>query len=173
MTTTQKDPRGSSATTPRDAGSKPAPAMAPPRRVFVGAALAGISVAGLVAFGILGADQAPQTDAFRFTRGVEFAPGEETRLRGHLASLAAQPDRWVRIVGHTGQQGDTQANAELSQLRAQAALSIARDVGLPETRILSVSGVGGGAPLAMSQGMTDREWERSLSRVAITDQARP
>lgn len=173
MTANEKDDATSPVTVQRDLATRPAPPMAPPRRVFVGAVLAGIAVAGLVSIGLLGAKEAPNTHDFRFTRGVEFAPGEEARLRGHLTSLAGQPDRLVRIVGHTGQQGDTAANAELSAQRAAAALAIARDIGFPETRILSVAGVGGGAPLAKSQDMTDREWQRSLSRVAVTDQARP
>ncbi|MEO1239074.1 MAG: OmpA family protein [Pseudomonadota bacterium] len=173
MNTKEKGDLGAAGPVSRTSTTVASPGMGPPRRVFMGAALAGAAVAGLAAIGLLGAQAAPQTDVFRFTRGVEFAPGEEARLRGHLANLAAQPDRLVRIVGHTGQQGDPSANAELSEARAAAALAIARDVGLPETRLLSVAGVGGGAPLSRSQDMTEREWERSLSRVSITDQARP
>ena len=173
MRTKENDVAKASLDGQRELATRPALSMAPPRRVFVGAILAGFAVAGLVSLGLLGANEAPNTYDFRFTRGVEFAPGEEARLRGHLTLLAGQPDRLVRIVGHTGQQGDASANAELSDQRAAAALAIARDIGFPEARILSVEGVGGGAPLAMSQDMTDREWERSLSRVAITDQARP
>lgn len=157
-------------------GDKPltrAEQMPLPRRIFVGAGLAGLAVAGLVALGVAGSAVAPQSETFRFTRGTEWAPGEEARLRGHLAALAANPDRLIRIVGHTGVQGDAEANQELSQSRALLALEIALETGLPEDRILSTTGVGGGAPLAQAQGITDREWERSLSRVTISDQAAP
>lgn len=149
------------------------PPMRVPGRVYLGAVLAGIAVAGLVALGLIGAAEAPAQAEFRFTRGVEFAPGEEARLRGHLIELAADPDRFVRIVGHTGVQGDGDANQDLSEQRAAVAASVARDVGVPDERLLTVTGVGGGAPLANDQGLGHREWERSLSRVTILDQATP
>ncbi len=147
--------------------------MPVPRRVYFGALLSGLVVAGLVTLGVLGAQLAPQSMDFRFTRGVELAPGEEARLRGHLADLASDPDRLIRIVGHTGVQGDADANLELSRSRAALAEAIARDVGVPASRLISIAGVGGGAPLAKEQGASDREWERGLSRVTISDQAAP
>ncbi len=147
--------------------------MAVPRRVYLGAILAGAAVAGLAGLGLLGADQAPKSADFRFTRGLELAPGEDARLRGELAVLAANPDRLVRITGHTGQQGDAEANLELSKARADFVAEIALTVGLPDERLLSVVGVGGGDPLPKESGSTDREWERSLSRVTVSDQAAP
>ena len=158
---------------PEPSRRREATPMPTPRRVYVGAALVGLTIAGLVSLGVLGASEAPQSVDFRFTRGIALAPGEEERLRGHLSALAARPDRLVRVVGHTGQQGDADANMELSAARAGMAASLAEEAGIPQDRLLSVTGVGGGAPLEKSNGVSDREWERNLSRVTVTDQARP
>ena len=166
----REETQAASGVGPANTVAKP---MAVPGRVYFGALVVGVAIAGLVALGVLGADEAPKTTDFRFTRGLELAPGEDARLRGALTALAAQPDRLVRITGHTGQQGDAAANLDLSNERAAFVASIAQAMGLPSDRILSVAGVGGGDPLPKPNGTTEREWERSLSRVTVTDQAAP
>ena len=144
-----------------------------PVRAILGAVLAGIVVAALVALDILGAASAPDTQTFRFTRNTTFAPGEEMRLRGFLTEVAENPELLIRITGHTGLQGAEDANTALSEARAQAAEQIAEEIGIPAARILSVEGVGGGRPTPRDQSQAEREWERAQSRVTVSAQVRP
>ncbi len=144
-----------------------------PARAIFGAALAGIVIAALVALDIIGAAEATETQTFRFTRNATFAPGEEARLRGFLTEVAENPDLLIRITGHTGPQGALEANIALSGMRARAAEEIARSMGIPEARILSVEAVADGRPSPRDQGQAEREWEREQSRVTVSAQVRP
>ena len=138
-----------------------------PRRAVLGALLCGGVVAAAVGLAGLGAAGRPSVEAFRFSRGVAFAPGEALRLRAHLADVAAEPRLAVRITGHTGTRGSAEANLALSERRAAAALEIARAVGLPEERIRFAGGLGGTRPTPRPGGMGEREHERALARVEI------
>jgi outer membrane protein OmpA-like peptidoglycan-associated protein len=138
-----------------------------PRRFFLGAALAGISVAAATGLGLVGAGQQPSTDSFRFSRGVSFAPNEESRMRTFLAEIAANDRLGLRITGHTGTAGDADANLTLSLSRAQAAQDAVTALGIDESRVLFVGGMGGTAPRAKLSDEGDREYERALARVTI------
>ena len=115
----------------------------------------------------LGASERPSLDAFRFSRGVSFAPGEEARLRARLMEIAEEPRLAVRITGHTGTRGSAEANLALSERRAAAALAVARAVGLPGERVLFAGGAGGTRPLPRPRDVGEREHERALARVEV------
>lgn len=138
-----------------------------PRRFFLGAALSGISVASATALGIVGAGQQPTSESFRFSRGTSFAPDEESRMRTFLAGIAANDRLGLRITGHTGTAGDADANLALSVSRAQAAATAVAALGIPDSRLVFVGGLGGTAPRAKRADEGDREFERSLARVTI------
>ncbi|MEO0911673.1 MAG: OmpA family protein [Pseudomonadota bacterium] len=149
---------------------KPLQASAPqtvPRRFVVGALLSGVIAASAVGLGYFGAISAPKTESFRFSRGTQFAPGEEARLRAYLAGFAAEQRLHLRISGHTGTAGDTTANFDLSLARANAAMEIVRALGIPESRVDFVGGFGGTAPRAKAQDEGTREYERALARVTL------
>ncbi|MEM9100020.1 MAG: OmpA family protein [Pseudomonadota bacterium] len=139
-----------------------------PRRFLLGAALAGASI-GLASWaGWVGSLDAPESAAFRFSRGVSFAPGEEDRLRAFLDAVAAEERFGLRIVGHSGTEGDPEANRVLSENRAETARSLALAMQIPPERILFVGGLGGAAPLAQQDEETARELQRRLARVEVT-----
>ena len=127
---------------------------------------------GLVAFasglGLIGFGEAPQSADFRFSRGVDFAPGEDANAMGLIARYVPRSDIGFHITGHTGTTGDGAANLALSQTRADLTRDMMLSQGVTAERILSTTGVGGGSPLARQTDQTDREYQRSLSRVTIT-----
>ena len=146
-------------------GRETRPAL--PRRAVLGAILCGGVVAAAVGLAGLGAAGRPSTEAFRFSRGTSFAPGEARRLRTHLAEVASEPRIGVRITGHTGTRGSEDANLALSERRAEAALEIARSVGIPEARILFAGGLGEARPTPRPSDVGEREHERALARVEV------
>ena len=143
----------------------------PPRRLFLAAGLAALLAAGGTGLVTWGAISSPETETFRFTRGTALATGEETRLRGFLVPAIRDDRLAVVIVGHTGTQGEPAANLALSESRAEAARAIAVSAGIPTERI-TVTGVGGGAPLPREPGQSERAHEAELARVEITLQVR-
>ncbi len=138
-----------------------------PARAIFGSFLAAAVVAAGTALGLIGAQDIPQAEDFRFTRGTTLAPGEEMRLRGYLTDVAADARIGFRITGHTGTRGDAAANLDLSESRARAVQAIAEDMGIDPARLTWAGGVGGADPLPRPDGVTDREWERDLSRTTV------
>ena len=142
-----------------------------PRRVFLAAGLAAVTAAAATGLAVWGNLGAPETETFQFSRGASFANGEEDRLRGAL-TLALNDDRYAVVIsGHSGTEGDAQANLELSETRAEAARAIALDLGIDPGRVTAAA-LGGGAPLAQEQGESDRAYQSRLARVDVTFQVR-
>lgn len=142
-----------------------------PRRAFVAAGISAILAAGVVAVGLPGLATKPKTQVFQFSRGTNFVQGHEEALRGFLAP-ALQDDRIaVVILGHTGSQGDADANQDLSDQRADVAREMALRLGIPAAQI-HATGLGGSAPLAKGDDETDRAHQARLARVDVTLQVR-
>lgn len=146
--------------------SPTSPGLIPARALFA-ALLSALTAGAIAALIWLGALAQPQTESFAFSRGTGFADGEALRLRGYLAAAAQDATLSVVIVGHTGQNGDADANLALSEARAEAAGEIAADLGIAADRI-SLMGVAGGDPLPKQDGQSDRAYQSSLARVDIT-----
>ncbi|MEM8916966.1 MAG: OmpA family protein [Pseudomonadota bacterium] len=148
-----------------------APPSLLPRRTALAVFLSGITAAlgaGLIWMGLLGA---PHTETFQFVRGTTFADGEADRLKGFLAPAAQDSRLAIVILGHTGQDGDPDANLALSEARAEAAVSIATSLGIPSDRVSS-SGLAGSAPINRANDQSDRAFQTSLARVEVTLQVR-
>lgn len=142
-----------------------------PRRAFVAAGLSAVLTGGVVSLGILGWLGQPRGEVFQFSRGLNFATGEEARLRGVL-SKALTDDRYHLVVlGHTGDAGDADANRKLSVDRAALVASIAQDLGVPSHRMTTL-GLGGAALLDRAEGESDRAFQSRLARVEVTLQLR-
>lgn len=142
--------------------------VALPRRFILGALTTAAAVGGAAALGLVGFGAAPSSADFQFTRGISFASGEEARLKAYIATYAAQEDIAFRIVGHSGTSGADEANLELSQQRAELAETLALEQAIAPSRIVAVTGVGGGDQLSRNNDETDREYQSRLSRVTIT-----
>ena len=138
-----------------------------PRRYVIGALLTGGVVAGLAALGLIGAGEAPVRETFRFSRGVEFAPGERERLVAFLTDRAADPSIRFRITGHSGTQGDAEANIALSLSRAETVAEVFQTLSIPDDRVEAVTGIGGAAPEPKEQDEGMREHQRRLARVSV------
>lgn len=142
-----------------------------PRRALFAVLTAAVTATILAGLGAVGSITVPEADNFRFSSGARFANGEEARLRGHLAK-AAKDDRITLIItGHTGTQGDEQANIALSEERAQAAVALAEAMGVDPANIRA-GGAGGGAPLPRPDGLSERAHQAALARVDVTLQVR-
>lgn len=150
-----------------------APVKAPflPRRAFLAAGLSAVLAGGAVALGVVGGASSPQAEQFQFSRGLSWANGEEARLRAMLSQALVDDRIHVTILGHTGDAGDADANLELSQARAALAQTMAEGLGLTTDRITS-AGVGGAAPLARTDGESDRAYQSRMARVEVTLQQR-
>jgi len=77
----------------------------------------------------------------------------------------------VVIVGHSGMEGESSSNLELSEKRAASAQGIAFEMGIAPERVLA-AGVGPGAPLPREAGQPDDVYEARLARVEVTLQVR-
>ncbi len=143
----------------------------PPRRLFLAGLFAAIAAGGAVTLAGLGALGSPGTEQFQYLRGTSFSAGEEERLRGFLAGAVKDDRIEVRIIGHSGTQGDGDANLALSEDRAEGAADIARALGIEADRI-SAAGVGGGDPLPRPADTSARAHEAALARVEVILQVR-
>ncbi len=143
-----------------------APAVLP-RRAFAAALLSGAVAAMAVGLVTWGGLDAPRTESFQFSRGVNFTEGAEAQLRGFLTPAIADDRLAVLITGHTGSLGDAAANLALSTRRAERVAEIALDLGIPQNRI-TAAGVGGSAPVPKSAEQSEREYQSTLSRVDVT-----
>lgn len=77
-----------------------------------------------------------RVEPLEFVRGSSRLSGSsESDLNELATQLAGLPTTYVKIVGHARADGDPQANLQLAQERAQAALQHLRDAGVPETRV--------------------------------------
>ncbi|MEM9043734.1 MAG: OmpA family protein [Pseudomonadota bacterium] len=134
---------------------------------MIGSVIAGLIIGSASWAGWLGSLQAPDKTSFRFSRGTTLAPGEEGRLRGLLATIAAEERIILRVIGHTGTQGDREANQALSLQRAQVVGSIVAAMSIDPDRIVFVGGLGGDAPLPKQEDESEREYQRRLARVEV------
>ena len=142
-----------------------------PRRAVIASLLSAVTAGGVIGLLSYGQLDAVAQEQFQFSRGTTFAAGEATRLRGFLSTALADDRVAVVIIGHTGSNGDQTANLELSTARAEAARTIATDLGLPPAR-LTVTSVGGADPLARMADEADRAYQSRLARVTVSMQVR-
>ncbi|MEL6640002.1 MAG: OmpA family protein [Pseudomonadota bacterium] len=142
-----------------------------PRRTLLAAMCSACVAGGAAYLATVGQVTAPETQIFRFVRGVSLATGEEQRLRAYLLSALRDDRMSVAIVGHSSVSGDAAANQQLSEARAMFVTDIATDIGIDPARIAFV-GVGGSAPLARPEGLAERAWQAELARVEVTLQVR-
>jgi outer membrane protein OmpA-like peptidoglycan-associated protein len=150
-----------------------AAAPAVPRRAVIGAGLVALAI-GLAAWaGLSGAALAPASTDYQFSRGTQLATGEEARMKADIARAAADDRLHLRVIGHSGTEGDAAANMRLSEDRAEAARGIALAAGLPASRIDWVGGVGGGDPLPRGDDMGDRAYQSGLARVTLIWRLQP
>lgn len=139
-----------------------------PRRVFIGGTLAAATAGSVGAVVTVGQHRKNIHEDFQFSRGTVFQNGEQERLRGFLISSVDYPRHKIQFIGHSGTEGDEDANIELSESRAQAALSIYDELQMDPARVIKTIGVGGALPLKRIPDISDRTYQSMLARVTVS-----
>lgn len=101
---------------------------------------------------------------------VLFASGQTSLVEGAHSSLEevvdllqTEPEKKIRVEGHTDSSGEAEANIELSQLRADAVRLALIELGVAEDRITS-AGMGEDFPIASNE---DEEGQARNRRVDV------
>ena len=104
---------------------------------------------------------------------VLFASGQVTLVEGGLSSLAevvdllqTEPDKKIRVEGHTDSLGDADANLLLSEQRAQAVLEALVSLGVASDRISSL-GMGEDFPIASNEDEDGRARNRRVDVILL------
>ncbi len=83
---------------------------------------------------------AMKVDPIQFGRGnARILPGSKRALQELAANLKSFPQYYLRVVGHTRQEGDPAANRVLALQRAEAAAQSLRDFGIANHRIRAIA----------------------------------
>ncbi len=141
------------------------------RRAILASLLSTALAGSVTTLAIWGGVSRVAQDSFAFSRGTSLVASEADRLMGMLGQALSDERIFVTIIGHSGTEGDSAANRELSEARAQYILGIATELGIPSSRMTAL-GVGGAQPLPKEEGESDRAHQSRLARVEIFLQVR-
>jgi outer membrane protein OmpA-like peptidoglycan-associated protein len=104
---------------------------------------------------------------------VLFASGETVLLDGALSSLEevvdllqTEPDKQIRVEGHTDSRGAAETNLELSQKRADAVREALIGLGVAENRITAM-GMGEDFPIASNDDEAGRAQNRRVDVILL------
>lgn len=104
---------------------------------------------------------------------VLFASGQATLVEGGRSSLEevvdllqTEPDKKIRVEGHTDSLGDAQANLLLSEQRAEAVLAALVSMGVNSERI-SALGMGEDFPIASNEDEDGRARNRRVDVILL------
>ncbi len=104
---------------------------------------------------------------------VLFASGQTSLVEGALSSLEevvdllqTEPDKKIRVEGHTDASGTTEENVELSKLRADAVRQALIDLGVAAERITS-AGMGEDFPIASNEDEAGRARNRRVDVILL------
>ncbi|MEM7060073.1 MAG: OmpA family protein [Pseudomonadota bacterium] len=138
------------------------------RRYILGGIFSALAVGGALALDLIGPVDPPKPLVLQFSRGAALAQGEEARLAAYAGQHMAEQKVQFHVLGHTGGQGDAEANQNLSQQRADIVAAALVDAGVAVDRILSAKGVGSADPLPKDGDESDRQHQRRMSRAVVT-----
>lgn len=104
---------------------------------------------------------------------VLFASGQTSLVEGAISSLEevvdllqTEPDKKIRVEGHTDSSGDPEENIQLSKLRADAVRQALIDLGVAEDRITS-EGMGEDFPIASNEDQEGRARNRRVDVILL------
>ena len=104
---------------------------------------------------------------------VLFASGQTTLVEGGRSSLAevvdllqTEPDKKIRVEGHTDSLGEAETNLQLSEQRAQAVLEALVSMGVSSERI-SALGMGEDFPIASNEDEEGRARNRRVDVILL------
>ena len=138
------------------------------KRYLIGAVLAAATVAISLYLGFIGPTVKPEPLVLNFSRGAILSTGERERLLVFAGKHIGEDRLLFHVLGHTGEQGDANANLALSRQRADFVANELKSAGIAAERILSVEGVGAADPLTAEADQSDRALQRAMARVDVT-----
>jgi len=104
---------------------------------------------------------------------VLFASGQTSLVEGAISSLEevvdllqTEPSKKIRVEGHTDSSGETEANVNLSQLRADAVREALIGLGVAEDRI-TATGMGEDFPIASNDDEAGRARNRRVDVILL------
>ena len=138
------------------------------RRYILGGLVSALAIGGALALDLIGPVAPPQPLVLQFSRGAVLAQGEDARLQAFAGQFVAEQKIQFHITGHTGDQGDSDANQDLSQQRADMVAAALVDAGVTVDRILSTKGVASANTLPKDGDESDRQHQRRMARAIVT-----
>ncbi len=104
---------------------------------------------------------------------VLFASGQTSLVEGALSSLEevvdllqTEPDKKIRVEGHTDSSGEAEANIQLSQQRADAVRQALIELGVAEDRI-TAAGMGEDFPIATNEDEAGQARNRRVDVILL------
>ena len=104
---------------------------------------------------------------------VLFATGQTQLVEGGRSSLAevvdllqTEPEKKIRVEGHTDSRGDAEANLELSEKRAQAVREALISLGVSSERV-TATGMGEDFPIASNEDEEGRAQNRRVDVILL------
>lgn len=98
----------------------------------------------------------------------ELLASSHSSLEEVVGLLQSEPDKMIRIEGHTDSVGSAQANIELSQQRADAVMASLVELGLNADRVTAV-GLGEDFPIASNEDEDGRSRNRRVDVILLDD----
>ena len=138
------------------------------RRYILGGLISAVAVGGALALDLIGPVAPPKPLVLQFSRGAALAQGEDARLQAYAGRFIAEQKILFHVSGHTGDQGDAQANQDLSQQRADMVAAALVDAGVAVERVLSAKGVGSADALSKDGDESDQQHQRRMARAVVT-----
>ncbi|MFU8877693.1 MAG: OmpA family protein [Wenzhouxiangellaceae bacterium] len=99
---------------------------------------------------------------------AELASTAEQSLRDVIELLESEPDKQIRIEGHTDSTGPAALNLRLSQQRADSVRNALIELGIPANRLNAV-GMGQEFPIASNQTEQGRARNRRVDVIVLND----
>jgi outer membrane protein OmpA-like peptidoglycan-associated protein len=99
---------------------------------------------------------------------VELAEGAHASLVEVVDLLQSEPDKQIRVEGHTDSVGDSASNLSLSEQRAAAVMRALVSLGVDQARVTSV-GLGEDFPIASNDDEDGRSRNRRVDVILLDD----
>ena len=97
---------------------------------------------------------------------VQLVEGGQSSLEEVVDLLQTEPDKKIRVEGHTDSRGDAEANLELSEQRAQAVREALINLGVAADRVTAL-GMGEDFPIASNEDEAGRAQNRRVDVILL------